>query len=89
MEQLIEVVVGQFGSLSVNVQFVILVILALVTLCAHIAPYTATKRDDFLITGKNRLWELTKRLFALVAGNYRAAKNHTKVMEDKLELKNK
>jgi hypothetical protein len=51
-----------------------------ITLAAHVAPFTATKRDDFLTGKKNILWTALKKAGNLVAGNYGKAKNQTGVV---------
>lgn len=84
---LVALVMDNFESLGRGIQFTILAILALVTLAAHVAPYTATKRDDFLIPHKNAVWEFAKKVLAIVAGNYKNAKNATKAAEEKAEIK--
>ena len=80
---------SHFYSLAPNVQIVVLCVLGIIAVASHIAPYTATKKDDFLIEKKNTFWGLFKSLFAIVAGNYRQAKNHTKAMEEKAAIKAK
>lgn len=68
-------VLGLFASLPATVQAVLLIVLLLVTVAAHVAPYTQTKKDDFLFLKKNILLVWFGRIFKIVAGNYGRAKN--------------
>lgn len=84
---LVDFVMGNFEGLSRGVQFTVLAVLASVTLAAHIAPYTATTKDDFLFEHKNTFLAFLKRIFNIVSGNYGKAENHGDVMERKAAIK--
>lgn len=80
-------VMAMFGALPINAQAVILIVLFVVTVAAHIAPYTPTKKDDFLFIKKNALLASLSKVFTLVSGNYRNAKNHADAMAEKKAIK--
>ena len=80
-------VMAMFGSLPVNLQVIILFVLFVVTVAAHIAPYTPTKKDDFLFLKKNALLSALSKVFTFVSGNYRNAKNHGDAMAEKKSIK--
>ena len=81
MDALINLVVGGFDSFPITVQFLILVILCVVSVTAHIAPYTANKFDDLAIPLNKKLKGLIGGFFNIVAGNYKNAKNKDKDKE--------
>ena len=74
--ELIVTVLQLFSELPQGVQFTLLIVTGLVTVTAHIAPYTNTKKDDFLFMKKTPLLNALKTMFNVVAGNYRNAKNN-------------
>ena len=87
LDGIVDFVLGNFEKLGPTVQTIVLLVLLIVAVATHVAPYTATTRDDFLIVHKNAILEFVKKFFAIVAGNYGKAKNHTKVIEEKQRLK--
>ena len=87
LDGIIEFVMGNFNSLSLTAQAIVLIILTVIAAAAHLAPYTRTTKDDFLVAHKNTFVSLVKKVFNLAAGNYRHAKNHDDAMAEKAAIK--
>lgn len=87
LDRFIAAALENLTSLPQWLQFVILCIATLITIAAHIAPYTPTAKDDFLSGRSGKLLEIVRKIFNLVAGNYRNAANHDDVIAEKAKIK--
>ena len=75
MEQLLITLAEAFAGFPMWAQGTILLVLAIVTIAAHIAPYTPTTVDDALIPHQKKLKRAFVWVWNHVTGNYRNAKN--------------
>lgn len=67
---------GNFNELPIVAQAGVLLVSTIVTISAHIAPYTKNTYDDKLaVWTKGGSVALVKKMFDIVAGNYLKSKN--------------
>ena len=80
-------VLNNFNGLPLWFQALALIVMALVTLAAHISPHTKWDGDDWLHDKRGKFWAWLQWLFTRVAGNYKNDTNATEAKKAKARAK--